>query len=153
MELMAKETQQVQQELVDAKSQMETLIQKFEKQLKSSGRDKLNSLIKETESAIASIVKAHTPADHFNEADQTSYTPQIGEQVHVKGLGGKLATVVESLGDDETILVQYGKVKARVKKSNIVALPSNAKNAVTSSSVHQGRQVRMNKTLDHIYSC
>ncbi|BAT73740.1 hypothetical protein LR48_Vigan01g060800 [Vigna angularis] len=144
MELMAKETQQVQLELVNAKSQMETLIQKFEKQLKSSGRDKLNSLIKETESAIASIVKAHTPADHFNEADQTSYTPQIGEQVHVKGLGGKLATVVESLGDVETILVQYGKVKARVKKSNIVALPSNAKNAVTSSSVHQGRQSRRN---------
>ncbi|XP_022639310.1 uncharacterized protein LOC106768982 isoform X2 [Vigna radiata var. radiata] len=144
MELMAKETQQVQQELVDAKSQLETLMQKFEKQLKSSGRDKLNSLIKETESAIASIVKAHTPADHFNEADQTSYTPQIGEQVHVKGLGGKLATVVESLGDVETILVQYGKVKARVKKSNIVALPSNAKNAVTSSSVHQGRQSRRN---------
>ena len=128
---------------MDAKSQMESLIQKFEKQLRNSGRDKLNSLIKETESAIASIVKAHTLADHFNEADQTSYTPQIGEQVHVKGLGGKLATVVESLGDDETILVQYGKVKVRVKRSNIVAIPSNAKNVVTSSSIHQGRQVRM----------
>ncbi|CAJ1936454.1 unnamed protein product [Sphenostylis stenocarpa] len=143
MELMAKETQQVQQELLDAKSQMETLIQKFEKQLRNSGRGQLNSLIKESESAIASIVKAHTP-DQFNEADQTSYTPQIGEQVHVKGLGGKLATVVESLGDDETILVQYGKVKARVKKTNIVAIPSNAKNVVTSSSTHQGRQSRRN---------
>ncbi|ESW31314.1 hypothetical protein PHAVU_002G228200 [Phaseolus vulgaris] len=143
-ELILKETQQVQQELVDAKSQMESLIQKFEKQLRNSGRDKLNSLIKETESAIASIVKAHTLADHFNEADQTSYTPQIGEQVRVKGLGGKLATVVESLGDDETILVQYGKVKVRVKRSNIVAIPSNAKNVVTSSSIHQGRQSRRN---------
>ncbi|KAL9329335.1 hypothetical protein ACSQ67_004338 [Phaseolus vulgaris] len=124
-ELIAKETEQVQQELVDAKSQMESLIQKFEKQLRNSGRDKLNSLIKETESAIASIVKAHTLADHFNEADQTSYTPQIGEQVHVKGLG-------------------YGKVKVRVKRSNIVAIPSNAKNVVTSSSIHQGRQSRRN---------
>ncbi|KAK7369012.1 hypothetical protein VNO80_11046 [Phaseolus coccineus] len=143
-ELIAKETQQVQQELVDAKSQMESLIQKFEKQLRNSGRDKLNSLIKETESAIASIVKAHTLADHFNEAGQTSYTPQIGEQVHVKGLGGKLATVVESLGDDETILVQYGKVKVRVKRSNIVAIPSNAKNVVTSSSIQQGKQSRRN---------
>ncbi|RDY13555.1 mutS2 [Mucuna pruriens] len=140
MELMAKETQQVQQELVDAKSKMETLLQKFEKQLRISSRDQLNSLIKESESAIASIVKAHTPADQFNETDHASYTPQIGEQVHVKGLGGKLATVVEFPGDDDTVLVQYGKVKVRVKKSSIVAIPSSAKNVVTSSSTHQGRQ-------------
>ncbi|KAK7362856.1 hypothetical protein VNO77_04980 [Canavalia gladiata] len=142
MELMAKETQQVQQELVDAKFQMETVMQKFEKQLKTSGRDQLNSLIRESESAIASIVKAHTPADSLpiNEADQTLYTPQIGEQVHVKGLGGKLATVVESPGDDETIMVQYGKVKVRVKKSSIRAIPSGAKNSVITSSTHQRRQ-------------
>nr|KYP76263.1 MutS2 protein [Cajanus cajan] len=144
MELMAKETRQVQQELVDAKSQMETVIQKFEKQLKTSARDQLNSLIRESESAIASIIKAHSPADQLNEADHASYTPQIGEQVHVKGLGSKLATVVESPGDDETILVQYGKVKARVKKSNIIAIPSTAKNGVTSSSAHQGRQSARN---------
>ncbi|KAG4401060.1 hypothetical protein GLYMA_07G195700v4 [Glycine max] len=143
MELMAKETQQVQHELEHAKSQIETVIQKFEKQLRISGRDQLNYLIRESESAIASIVKAHTPADSFpiNEADRALYTPQIGEQVHVKGLGGKLATVVESPGDDGTIMVQYGKVKVRVKKSNIIAIPSSRKNAVTSSSsTHQGRQ-------------
>ncbi|KAJ1417640.1 Smr domain [Sesbania bispinosa] len=147
MELMAKESQQVQQELEDAKSQIETVIQKFEKQLKISGRDKLNSLIRESESAIASIVKAHTPADSFpiSEADHASFTPQIGEQVHVKGLGGKLATVVESPGDDETILVQYGKVKVRVKKSRIRAIPSSARNVVSSSSTHQGRQSQPNE--------
>ncbi|KAK7252163.1 hypothetical protein RIF29_35923 [Crotalaria pallida] len=145
-ELMAKETQQVQQELVDAKSQIETVIEKFEKQLRISGRDQLNSLIRESESAIASIVKAHTPADSFsiNEADHASYTPQFGEQVLVKGLGGKLATVVESPGDDETILVQYGKVKARVKKSSIRAIPSSAKNAVPSSSTRRQKQILQN---------
>ncbi|XP_057417288.1 uncharacterized protein LOC130711613 isoform X2 [Lotus japonicus] len=142
MELMAKETQQVQQELEDAKSQMETTIQKFEKELRVSGRDKLNSLIRESESVIASIVKSHTPPDSFpvSEADHGSYAPQFGDQVRVKGLGGKLATVVELPGDDEAILVQYGKVKVRVKKSSIIAIPSSAKNAVTSSSTNQGRQ-------------
>ncbi|KAK7319673.1 hypothetical protein RJT34_04396 [Clitoria ternatea] len=142
VELMAKEAQQVQQELVDAKSQMETVLQKFEKQLRISGRNQLNSLIRESESAIASIVNAHTPTDSFptNEVDRAPYTPQIGEQVHVKGLEGKLATVVELPGDDGTILVQYGKVKVRVKRSNIRAISSSAKNAVTSSSTHQRRQ-------------
>ncbi|KAL1327142.1 hypothetical protein HN51_037230 [Arachis hypogaea] len=142
MELMAKEAQLVQQELMDAKSQIETLIQKFEKQLKIADRDKLSSLIRETESAIASIVKAHTPADSFpiSEADRASYTPQLGEQVHVKGLGGKLATVAESPGNDDTILVQYGKVKVRVKKSSIRAVPSSGKNVVTGYSALQGRQ-------------
>ncbi|KAL2344029.1 hypothetical protein Fmac_005314 [Flemingia macrophylla] len=144
MELMEKETQQVQQELVDAKCQIEAVIQKFEKQLNISSRDQLNSLIRESESAIASIIKAHTPADQLNDDDDASYTPQIGEQVHVKGLGGKLATVVESPGDDETILVQYGKVKVRVKRSNIVAIPSTVKNVVTSTSAHLGRQSMRN---------
>lgn len=146
---MAKETQQVEQELEDAKSQMETVIRKFEKQLKISGRDQLNSLIKESESAIASIVEAHTPADSFpiSEADHaSSYTPQLGEQVRVKGLGGKLATVVESSGDDETILVQYGKVRVRVKKNSIRAIQPSAKSPVTRSSTHQGRQVCIKKS-------
>ncbi|XP_019421910.1 PREDICTED: uncharacterized protein LOC109331698 isoform X2 [Lupinus angustifolius] len=147
VDLMAKETQQVQQELEDAKSQIETVIEKFEKLLMVSGRDKLNSLIRESESAIASIVKAHTPAVKFpiKEADQASYTPQFGEQVLVKGLGGRLATVLESPADDETILVQYGKVKARVKKSGIRAIPSSAKNVIPSSSTHRQGQNLQNR--------
>ncbi|MED6195754.1 hypothetical protein PIB30_117478 [Stylosanthes scabra] len=142
MELMAKEAQLVQQELMDARSQIETVIQKFEKKLKISDRDQLSSLIRETESAIASIVKAHTPVDTFpvSEADRAQYTPQLGEQVHVKGLGGKLATVAESAGDDDTILVQYGKVKVRVKKSSIRAVPSSGKNVVTGSTALRVRQ-------------
>ena len=148
--LMAKEAQQVQQELEVAKSQMEMVIQKFEKQLKDLGRNQLNSIIKESETAIASIVKAHSPAvgSPISDADRTtSYTPQFGEQVRVKGLGGKLAKVVELPGDDETILVQYGKVKVRVKKNRIRAIPPSAKNPATSSATHQGRQVCIKKSL------
>ncbi|KAI4296720.1 hypothetical protein L6164_036654 [Bauhinia variegata] len=149
MDLMAKVTQQVQQELMDAKSQMETLVRKFENQLKTAGRDQLNSLIRETESAIASIVKAHTPADGISTDDQTSHTPQFGEQVLVTGLGqrGRLATVVESPGDDDTVLVQYGKLKVRVKKSSIKAIPTSEKNALTSSVPRQGRQDRQNRVF------
>ncbi|GAU38489.1 hypothetical protein TSUD_64690 [Trifolium subterraneum] len=142
MMLMAKEAQQVKEELEGAKSQMETVIKKFERQLKNLGRDQLNSLIKESETAIASIVKAHTPAVGFPNSDvdsTASYTPQFGEQVRVKGLG-KLAKVVESPGDDETILVQYGKVKVRVKKNSIRAIPPSSKNPATSFATVQGRQ-------------
>ena len=143
MALIAKETQQVQQEVMGAKSQIETVVQEFEKQLRIAGHDQLNSLIRESESAIASIERAQAPADGFpiSEADQTSYTPQYGEQVQLMGLGGKLATVIESPGDDETILVQYGKVKVRVKKSSIRPVLSTAKNAVTNLATHQRRQV------------
>ena len=48
MALMAKETQQVQQEAMGAKSQIETAVQEFEKQLKITGRDQFNSLIRES---------------------------------------------------------------------------------------------------------
>ncbi|WJX52153.1 hypothetical protein P8452_38295 [Trifolium repens] len=143
MMLMAKEAQQVQEELEGAKTEIVTVINKFEKQLKNLGRNQLNSLIKESETAIASIVKAHNPAVGFpiSGADRTaSYTPQFGEQVRVKGLGGKLAKVVESPGDDETILVQYGKVKVRVKKNSIRAIPPSSKNPATSFATDQGRQ-------------
>lgn len=158
MMLMAKEVQQVQEELENAKFQMETLVKKFEKQLKNMGRNQFNTLIRESETAIASIVKAHTPAAGFpiSDVDRTSsYTPQFGEQVRVKGLGGKLARVVESPGDDETILVQYGKVKVRVKKNSIRAISPSAMNPATSSATHQGRQVctkKFKSLLSYEYS-
>ena len=65
---------------------------------------------------MASIVKAQALADGFPiiEADQTSYTPQHGEQVELMGLGGNLATVMEPCGDDEIILVHYGKLSSFV---------------------------------------
>ncbi|KAK0579053.1 hypothetical protein LWI29_020195 [Acer saccharum] len=133
--LRAKETQQVQKELKAAKFQIETVVQEFENQLKIAATDQFNSLVKKSEYAIASIVEAHHPPDDFsvNETNTDSFTPQFGEQVHVKGLGGKLATVVEALGDDETVLVQYGKIRVRAKKSDIRAIPRSKRNTANSS--------------------
>lgn len=130
--LKARETQQVQQELNFAKVQIDTVVQDFENQLRDASADEINSLIKESESAIAAIVEAHRPDDDFSvgETNTSSFTPQFGEQVHVKSLGDKLATVVEVPGDDDTVLVQYGKMRVRVKKNNIRPIPhSKRKNA------------------------
>ena len=87
--LMAKETQKVQQQLKAAKSQIETIVHNFENQLRNASPDQFNSLIKKSESVIASIVEAHCPAESLSdgEEDVSSYTPKLGEQVHLKGLG------------------------------------------------------------------
>ncbi|XP_052202898.1 uncharacterized protein LOC127808411 [Diospyros lotus] len=125
--LMAQQTQKVKQELKAARSQMEAVVLEFENQLRTASADQLSSLIKKSESAIASIVESHSPCDEYSnvKADDSSYTPQTGEQVHVKGLGNKLATVVEAPGDDNAVLVQYGKIRVRVNKSNIRALQNS----------------------------
>lgn len=119
------------------------MVQEFETQLKTASVDQLNSLVKKSESAIASIVEAHLPADDdfVSETTATSFTPKFGEQVHVKGLGDKLAIVVEAPGDDETVLVQYGKISVRVKKNSIKAIPSNRRNVATSSVPRLKKQV------------
>lgn len=135
--LKAKETQQVQKELKAAKSQIETLVQEFENHLQNATVDEFNSLLKKSESAIASVVEAHHAADDYSisDSDTDSFTLQSGEQVFVKGLGDKLATVVEALEDDDTVLVQYGKIKVRVKKSNVRATPGSKRNAADSVPV------------------
>uniref|UniRef100_A0A9I9CF03 Smr domain-containing protein n=1 Tax=Cucumis melo TaxID=3656 RepID=A0A9I9CF03_CUCME len=145
--LMALETKRAHQEAAAIKSKIETVVQEFEEQLKTSGTDQINSLIKKAESAIASICEACSPTDHSRPsvANTNSYTPQLGEQVFVSGLGNKLATVVEVSDDEETILVQYGKIKARVKKSSVKALPNSGKKAAANTlpySKKQGRQSR-----------
>ncbi|KAJ9690440.1 hypothetical protein PVL29_012870 [Vitis rotundifolia] len=148
--LKAKETQQVQKELKTAKSQLQTVVQEFENQLRTANADNFNSLIKKSESAISSIVEAHCLSDDFfvAEKDSSSYKPQLGEQVNVKGLGGKLATVVEAPGDDdETVLVQYGNIRVRVKKSNIIAIPVSERNAGTSSVRPLRRQGQRRRIL------
>ncbi|KAF5955438.1 hypothetical protein HYC85_008294 [Camellia sinensis] len=141
--LMANETRKVKRELKAAKSQIESVIQEFESQLRTTSADQFSSLIKKSESAIASIVEAHCPSDDFSvrETDDNSYTPQIGEQVHVEGLGNKLATVVQALDDDNTVLVQYGKIRIRVNKSNIKALRNKNAIAAKSSVQNMKRQV------------
>ena len=141
--LMVKETIKVQQDLQTAKSQMENGVQEFEIQLRTASTEQFNSLIKKSESAISSIVESYSPGygTSGSERETNLYTPEVGEQVHLKGLRGKLATVVEALADDGTVLVQYGKIKVRVKKSDIQALPSSSKKATTSSSLRLKQQV------------
>lgn len=119
--LREKENQNVEQELIAAKAEIDNVIQEFENQLKKAAYNEFTSLIRKSESSISSIVKAHSPGDGFslNETDTSNYELRAGEKVQVKGLGGKLATVVEVTGDDDTVLLQYGKVRVRVKKSNI----------------------------------
>ena len=59
----------------------------------------------------------------YEEADNhKSYTPEVGEKVYVEGLGAKLATVVEVAAEDRTAIVQYGKIKVRVRHR--LAIPS-----------------------------
>ncbi|WCJ27014.1 Endonuclease MutS2 [Euphorbia peplus] len=133
--LMAKETRQVQQELQATKSQIDFVVQKFENQLRNVSPDQFNSLIRKSESAIAGIVEAQRPADILpsDEADFNLYTPKLGEQVLVTRLGNKVATVVEAPGNEETILVQYGKIRVRVKKSDIRAIKGNKKSSAANS--------------------
>ncbi|PON36777.1 Endonuclease MutS [Parasponia andersonii] len=142
--LMVKETLQVQQEVKNAKSQMETVLQEFENQLITASPDQFNSLIKKSESAISSILQVHCPSE-ARETDTNSYTPEVGEQVHLKGLRDKLATVVEAPADDETVLVQYGKIKVRLKKSDIRAIPSHNKKATASSTPQLKQQLQQSR--------
>lgn len=145
--LMALETRRARQETAAIKSKIESVVQEFEEKLKTSGTDQLSLLIKKSESAIASICEACSPTNNprLNVANTNSYTPQLGEQVFVTGLGNKLATVVEASDDEETILVQYGKIKVRVKKSSVKALPNSEKLTAANTlpySKRQGRQSR-----------
>ena len=84
----------------------------FENQLKNADADKYNLLLKKAESAIASLVEAHQPTDGLSigNTDSRLHVPRSGEQMYVKGLGKKLATVIEAPGDDDMGLLQHGKV-------------------------------------------
>ncbi|XP_038971157.1 uncharacterized protein LOC103721871 [Phoenix dactylifera] len=120
--LKAKESQRVQQELKTVKSQMDSIIKNFETQLKNASPYQFKSMMREAEAAIASIVAAHHPGDDtlFGKTDShSSYIPQIGDKVYVKGLGNKLATVIEAPAEDDITMVQYGKIKVRVKKTDV----------------------------------
>ncbi|CAO2823838.1 unnamed protein product [Amaranthus hypochondriacus] len=123
--LIAKETQQVEEELELVKSKLETVVQEFEHQLRSSDVDQYGSLVKKAESTIGSVVQSYRLLSDSVSEDIVLHTPQPGEQVHVKRLGGKLATVVEVSEDDETVLIQYGKVRFRVDKSGIQPMEEN----------------------------
>lgn len=140
--LMVNETLRAREEMEIAKSQMENVVQDFENRLKTVSSDQLNSLIRKSESAISSILEAYCPdyGSSDGERDTGSFTPEVGEQVHLMGLNGKLATVVEAPVDDDTILVLYGKIKIRVKKSDIRAIPRSSRKATTRRSTPRLKQ-------------
>ncbi|KAL6844341.1 hypothetical protein ACP4OV_026014 [Aristida adscensionis] len=136
--LRAKETQKVQQELKFVKSQMDMIIKNFEVQLKNSKLEQYNSLMRKAEAATASVAAAHQPTDlTFNdEEDQSSFVPQIGDKVYIQGLGGEtMATVVETLGEDGSFMVQYGKIKVRVKGNKMKLVQRGIAEIAVSSSV------------------
>lgn len=148
--LKERETQRVNRAIRAAKSQFETIIKEFDDHSIIESPEQLNLLIKRAESEIAFIVEDHCPSDDFSVREKESsyfYSPRLGEQVFVKGLGHKLATVVEAPGGDEPVLVQYGKIKVRVNKSTIKPITKSGRNAETrgepSSKVQ--RQVRRMK--------
>lgn len=127
--LKAKESHLVQQELKIVKSKMDSIIQDFESRLQSATLDQFSSIMRESETAIASIVAAHSPKDDMSyESTESgsSYLPQIGDQVYVTGLGDKVATVVAAPADDGTTTVQYGKIKVRVKRNDMRLIQSSS---------------------------
>lgn len=145
--LKAKETQQIQQELEVVKTEIDAIVEEFGNQLRTTSRDQFNSLLKESESTITSIVEALRPSNDV-EVEGSFHTPQLGEQVLVKGLGSKLATVVETPADDNTVLVQYGKIRVRANTSSIKA-PADGKDAMSlvPLSRRKGRRTKNLKNL------
>ncbi|CAI0395558.1 unnamed protein product [Linum tenue] len=144
VDLMAQETQQVQQDVKAVKSAFQSVLQDFDNQLRTTSTEQLNALVKKAETRIASIAEANCPAPSLSgrETNMVSYTPEVGEKVHVKSLGDKLATVVEAPGDDDAVLVQYGKIKVRVNKTDIRATRVTKKSSSSSSTRRIKRQVR-----------
>ncbi|GFP98287.1 endonuclease muts2 [Phtheirospermum japonicum] len=151
--LKAKETQQVQGQLKAVKAEIDTIVQEFEEQLRITGPDECGMLLKKSESAIASVVQAHQLSEDIT-VDRTAssfHIPKIGEQVLIKGLGNKLATVVEAPSDDNTVLVQYGKIRVRLNVSSINALADgNSVSASVPRSKKQGQRVKRLKNLRNL---
>ncbi|KAG2575750.1 hypothetical protein PVAP13_7KG372900 [Panicum virgatum] len=131
-------TQKVQQELKVVKSQMDTIIKNFEVQLKNSKLEQYNSLLRKAEAATASVVAAHQPNEitFSDDESQSLFVPQIGDKVYIQGLGGgTVATVIETLGEDGSCIVQYGKIKVQVKRSKMKLVQRGINETATSSSV------------------
>ena len=79
--LKAKETQKTQKEVISAKSQLEAIVAEFETKIATDSMDQLNALLKESESAIASIVEAHsyTKESSVTEEDRSSLRVKPGD--------------------------------------------------------------------------
>lgn len=145
--LIAKETEQVEEEIDLLKSKIENVVQDFENQLRIADIDQYGSLVKKAESAIGSLLQSHSPMLHSVPEDvEVLHTPHPGEQVHVKRLGGKLATVVEVSEDDESVLIQHGKVRFRVNRSGIQPI----KRTTAGSRSHVKKQARILGSLKYL---
>uniref|UniRef100_A0A7N0TK53 Smr domain-containing protein n=1 Tax=Kalanchoe fedtschenkoi TaxID=63787 RepID=A0A7N0TK53_KALFE len=140
----SQETKKVRRELRAAKAQIEKVLEDFENQVMNASPDEYNLLIRKSESKIMAIVKALEPSDDYasKSTDDNTYIPKVGDQVYVKGLGDKVATIVEPPGDDETVLVQYGKIKVRVKTTNLRVFSSRELNASSSSVPMRNKRIK-----------
>lgn len=132
--LLKKETQKVQEDVNCAKSKIKKLVAEFESQLVIARPDQYNSLILRTEEEVADIIEACCPNDLASSTEEaySDYSPQAGEKVLVTGLGGKLGIVVEEPGDDDdTVLVQHGKIRVRIKRKDIKPVPRGSRTTET----------------------
>ncbi|KAI3795838.1 hypothetical protein L1987_38498 [Smallanthus sonchifolius] len=153
--LKAKEAQRIQKEVISVKSQLETIVKEFEAKITSASIDQLNALLKESETAISSIIEAHsyTEESSATEADGSLLSVKLGDQVIVRGLGNKLATIVEPPGTDGTALVQYGKIRVRVNVSSMRAIQSSDTTPTPNSQSQikkQGQRIRSLKNLSEV---
>ncbi|KAK1424708.1 hypothetical protein QVD17_20043 [Tagetes erecta] len=125
--LKAKEAQKIQKEVNTVKSQLQSIVKEFEVKVATASIDQLNALLKESESAISSIIEAqcYTEESSASEVDGSSLSVKLGNQVIVRGLGNKLATIVEPPGTDGTALVQFGKIRVRVNVSSMRAVQNS----------------------------
>lgn len=146
--LKAKETQKIQKEVISVKSQLEKIVEDFEAKITNVSNDQLNALLKESESAISSIIETHryTEESSVTETDRSSLRVKLGDQVLVSGLGNKLATIVEPPGTDGTALVQYGKIRVRVDVSRMRVVHSDMTPATNSQSQIK-KQVCLNRAI------
>ncbi|CAN6476404.1 unnamed protein product [Victoria cruziana] len=121
-------SQQVEDEIKTAKTQLSNIMVVFEGKIRTSTSDLVNALIRKAETVISSIVVAHEcslEVASFSKSDGDDYIPKVGDRVHVRGLGDKLGTVVEAPGGDSTILVQYRNMRLRVGKNDLKLLSTS----------------------------
>ncbi|XP_076882332.1 uncharacterized protein LOC143530773 isoform X1 [Bidens hawaiensis] len=154
--LKAKEAQKTRKEILTVKLQLETIVKEFEAKITTSSIDQLNALLKESESVISSVIEAHCYIEDppATQADGSSLSVKLGDQVIVRGFGNKLATIVEPPGTDGTVLVQYGKIRVRVNVSGMRAVQSSDTITPTSNSQSQikkqGQKIRSLKNLSEV---
>ncbi|EPS67165.1 hypothetical protein M569_07610, partial [Genlisea aurea] len=155
--LKAKQTEDLQHELQLVNTRIDGIVHDFEEQLKNSSPHHRARLLKEAESAIALVVEAHRPSvdARVDETVGNTYALRIGDQVLAESFGNKLVTVIEAPASDNTVLIQCGKIRARVNASSIkpAGRSSNSDaSALRLRSQGQGMKRRRNMNSDGVIS-